>query len=54
MEPGQRRSKKPENVETRGGEKIDWSHVVPGEPLPELPEPETSQVYDKPEMENSE
>ena len=25
--------------ETRGGEHIDWDHAVPGEPLPELPEP---------------
>lgn len=27
-------------TETRGGERPDWDHVVPGEALPELPEPE--------------
>jgi hypothetical protein len=30
--------------ESRGGDKVDWRNVVPGEPLPELPDaqyPET-------------
>lgn len=26
-------------VESRGGERPDWDQVMPGEPLPELPEP---------------
>lgn len=34
-------------VESRGGEKIDWENTQPGEPLPELPEPEAGQTYDE-------
>lgn len=34
-------------VETRGGEKIDWENARPGQPLPELPEPEAGQTYDE-------
>jgi len=32
----------PEPAETRGGDSPDWDAVRPGEPLPELPEPEAA------------
>lgn len=32
----------PETAETRGGEDPDWAAVRPGDPLPDLPGPETA------------